>query len=105
MCTKFQRNLKWIVIFHVEHFWNDPNVSLHIAINPWELYCIIYPSRLWNARFVDIAPYLIGPQHSLGYEGWLPTSYTIHLSLRGDYCTESKVCFSAALPVVSAHKD
>jgi hypothetical protein len=24
MCTKFQGNLKWIVIFHVEHLWNDP---------------------------------------------------------------------------------
>ena len=27
MCTKFQRNLKWVVIFHVEHLWNDPPVS------------------------------------------------------------------------------
>ena len=24
MCAKFQRNLKWVVIFHVEHLWNDP---------------------------------------------------------------------------------
>ena len=24
MCTKFQRNLKWVVIYHVEHLWNDP---------------------------------------------------------------------------------
>jgi len=26
MCTKFQRNLTWVVIFHVEHLWNDPCV-------------------------------------------------------------------------------
>ena len=24
MCTNFQRNLNWVVIFHVEHLWNDP---------------------------------------------------------------------------------
>ena len=28
MCTKFQRNLKWVVIFHVEHLWNDPHTKL-----------------------------------------------------------------------------
>jgi len=24
MCTKVQRTLKWVVIFHAEHLWNDP---------------------------------------------------------------------------------
>jgi len=28
MCTKFQRNLKWVVIFQVEHLWNDPLIIL-----------------------------------------------------------------------------
>ena len=28
MCTKFQRYLKWVVIPHVEHLWNDPFTSV-----------------------------------------------------------------------------
>ena len=31
MSTKFQGNLNWVVIFHVEHLWNDPNVSSNRA--------------------------------------------------------------------------
>ena len=32
MCTKFQGNLKWVVIFHVEHLWNDPNQNYDTCI-------------------------------------------------------------------------
>jgi len=31
MCTKFQRTLKWVVIFHVEHLWNDPVDRWHYS--------------------------------------------------------------------------
>jgi len=73
---------------------------VYVAINPWQLYYKYYISleaveqRTW---FVGTAMYLIGPQHSLGYEGWLPTSYILRSSLRSYCCTESKVCILCAL--------
>ena len=86
-------------VYHCLQYAKMEGESYHVTCSTGSTSCLEQ-----YTRFVAIATYLIGPQHSLGYKGWLPTSYTIHLSLRGDCCTESKVCFSAALPVVGAHK-
>ena len=71
---------------------------VYVAINPWQLCYKYYISleaveqRTW---FVGTATYLIGPPHSLGYEGWLPTSYlhSTFVTKKWPLCTESKVCF------------
>ena len=86
-------------VYHCLQYAKMEGESYHVTCSTGSTSCLEQ-----YTRFVAIATYLIGPQHSLRYEGWLPTSSTICSSLRGDCCTESKVCFSAALPVVGAHK-
>ena len=61
MCTKFQGNLKWVVIFHVEHLWNDPN------IRPVAVWVLIWASR-WACCFsVNVLRQIL---HTNGLSSW-----------------------------------